>query len=248
MSGEVAMRRSIITLLGLLPALASGAAPTPEGRWEGVVHIPGRELRLIVDLQEARADVWTGSIVLPGLGVKGAALSGISVRGADVAFDIAHALGSPTQTPPSFRAHLDSPDAMTGRMRQGGHDAAFSLAKTGPAQVDAPRRSTPVSRALEGQWTGEFELGGYPRHVTITIENHGAAGATAEFAIIGKQDNRLPVELVIQDGTFVRIESPATQINFEGRLDEPNRELRGVLELGPTELPLGLRRAAGKSS
>lgn len=241
------MRRVIITLLAGIPALA-GAAPEPEGRWEGVAHIPGRELRLIVDLKEASEGEWTGSIVLPGLGVKGAALSGITVRGADVAFDIAHALGSPTQAPPSFRAHLYSADAMTGRMRQGGHEAAFTLAKTGPPQVDAPRRSTPVSSALEGQWTGEFELGGYPRHVTITIENHGDAGATAQFAIVGKQDNRLPVELVVQDGTFVRIESPATQINFEGRLVEPDRELRGVLELGPTELPLGLRRTAGRPS
>ena len=238
----------IITFLALLPALACAATPTPEGRWEGVVQIPGRELRLVVDLNEAKGGVWTGSIILPGLGIKGAALSGIVVSGADVTFDIAHALGSPTQSPPSFRAHLVSAEAMIGEMRQGGNAANFSLAKAGPAQVEPPPRSTPVSRALEGQWTGEFELGGYPRHVSITIENHGDAGATAEFAIVGKQNNRLPVELVVQDGNFVRIESPATQVYFEARFVEASGELRGVLELGPTELPLSLRRPAGRAS
>lgn len=237
----------IIALLSWLPALGI-AAPTPEGRWQGTVQIPGRELRVVVDLWESSAGVWTGSITLRGLGVKGGALSGIVVNGAEVAFDAAHALGSPTHRPPSFRAHLDSADAMTGRMRQGGNEANFALARTGPAQVEAPPRSTPVSRALEGQWNGEFELGGYPRQVTISIENHGEAGATAQFAIVGKRNNVLPVELVIQDGVLLRIESPATQINFEARLAEDGGELRGILELGPTELPLTLRRTAGRAS
>lgn len=242
------MRRTIVALVGLVPALTCGAAPAPEGRWEGVVRIPGRELRIVVDLQPARSGSWTGSITLPGLGVKDDALTGIAVEGSNVAFAAAHALGSPTQKPPSFEAHLDDSGVMTGRMRQGGNEAPFKLARSGPAQVEPPVRSTPVGRALEGEWVGEFELGGYPRHVTITIANRGDAGATAEFLIVGKQRNVLPVELVVQDGSFVRIESPATQINFEGRLTDPGGELRGVVELGPTELPLALRRRLGKAS
>jgi hypothetical protein len=133
-------------------------------------------------------------------------------------------------------------------MRQAGNEAPLKLARTGPAQVEAPARSTPVSTALLGQWVGEFELGGYPRKVTITITNRGEAGATAEFLIVGKQRNVLPVELVVQDGAFIRIESPATQVDFEGRLAESGDELRGVVELGPMELPLALRRIGGGAS
>ncbi|HYQ99622.1 MAG TPA: hypothetical protein VET86_06225 [Casimicrobiaceae bacterium] len=240
------MRLAIVTLVGLVPVLAYGAAPVPEGRWEGVVRIPGRTQRLVVDLQPAHGS-WSGSIILPGLGVKGDALTGITINGSDVTFVAGHALGSPTQKPPSFDAHLDSADAMTGRMHQGGNDAPFTLARTGPAQVEALVRSAPVGRALLGEWSGEFELGGYPRRVTITIANRADA-ATAEFLIVGKQRNVLPVELVVQDGAFVRIESPATRINFEGRLAESGDELRGVVELGPTELPLALRRAPGSAS
>lgn len=240
------MRRAIVTWLGLVPALACGA-PAPEGRWEGIVQIPGRALRVVVDLQPASGGAWAGSIILPGLGIKGDALTAIAIKGSDIGFAAAHALGSSTQKPPSFEAHLEGADVMTGRMRQGGNEAPFKLARTGPAQVEAPVRSTPVGRALVGKWIGEFELGGYPRRVTITIANRADA-ATAEFLIVGKQRNVLPVELVVQDGTFVRIESPATQINFEGRLAESGDELRGVVELGPIELPLALRRTAGGAS
>lgn len=242
------MRRAIVTLCGLVPALAVGAAPAPEGRWEGIVQIPGRTQRIVVDLQPASGGAWAGSIILPGLGVKGDALTGIAVNGNDLRFSAGHALGSPTQKPPSFEARVEGADVMTGRMHQDGHEAPFELARTGPPQVEAPVRSTPVGRELEGEWNGEFELGGYPRKVTITIANRGDAGATAELLIVGKQRNVLPVALVVQDGAFLRVESPTTQINFEGRLVEAGGELRGTIALGSLELPLSLRRAAGKAS
>ena len=241
------MRRTIITLLGFVPALVSGAAPLPEGRWEGTVQIPGREVRLVIDLKADPGGAWTGSLILPGLSVKGAALKDITVKEGDVTFVLASALGSPTQAPPSFQAHLDAADVMTGKMNQAGLQAPFKLARSGPPQVEAPPASTAVSRALEGEWTGEFELGGYPRHVTIAFENRGAA-ATAQFLIVGKQRNVLPVELVVQDGAFVRIESPSTQINFEGALVPDQGELRGVVQLGQLEIPLALRRTTGRTS
>jgi hypothetical protein len=241
------MRRVIATIVMCFPAVA-WSAPMPEGRWAGTIQIPGRELSIVVDLKADPAGAWTGSIVLPGLGVKGAALKDIIVKDGDIAFALASALGSRNQAPPNFEARLDSADVMTGRMREAGLEAPFKLARSGPPQVEAPPASTPVSRALEGEWAGEFELGGYPRHVTIAFENHGGAPATAQFLIVGKQRNVLPVELVVQDGAFVRIESPSTQINFEGLLVPDNNELRGVVELGLMEIPLALRRAAGRTS
>jgi len=242
------MRRAIVTLLAVVPALASAGAPLPEGRWQGTVSIPGRELPIVVDLKPDAAGTWTGSIILTGLGVKGAVLRDIVVKQGDVAFAVATALGTETQPPPTFEARLEADNVMTGMMREAGLEAPFKLARSGPPQVEAPPASTPVGRALEGEWTGEFELGGYPRHVTITFENHGSKAATAVFRIVGKQDNRLPVERVVQDGAFVRVESPAAQIHFEGRLVPETNELRGIVELGPMEIPLALRRAAGKAS
>ena len=131
---------------------------------------------------------------------------------------------------------------MTGEMRQGGNAAPLALVKQGPAQVDLPPRSTPVARELEAQWTGEFELGGYLRQVTITLENH-AGGASAKLVIVGKRVNDIPVDLVVQQGPVLRVESQAGGIVFEGRLRNGADEIRGAIEMGSIELPLTLRRA-----
>jgi hypothetical protein len=125
--------------------------------------------------------------------------------------------------------------------------AKFALARSGQAHVEASPRSTPVGRDLEDRWIGEYELGGYPRHVTLALENHAAAGASAKLVIIGKATNDIPVDLVVQNGDSLRIESQATGIAFEGRIGNGASEIRGTIELGSIELPLVLRRG-GKPS
>ncbi len=238
------LRWTIPAFLVALAVTAVAAGQGPAGRWEGQSQIPGRSLPLVVDLAQDGAGAWVGSIIIPGLGIKGAPLSNVVVTGSSVTFDLANALGSP---PAAFKATLAA-DKMTGEMRQAGNVAKFSLAKVGLPQVESPPRSTPVARALEAQWTGEFELGGYPRHVTMTLENHAAAGATAKFVIVGKQTTDVPIDFVLQDGNFLRIESSPSQIAFEGRVDSESREIKGTFELGALELPLTLRRRAGTAS
>jgi hypothetical protein len=240
--------RRIIFLLLCAPAFASGAAKTPEGRWEGPVQIPGRELQLVVDLAQDRAGAWVGSIIIPGLGVKGAPLSNVVVTGTDVAFDAGNSLRSPAYGPVAFKAHLTAGGGMAGEMGQGGNVAKFSLQRIEPAQVESPPRSTAVRRDIEDQWSGDFELGGYPRHVTIILENHTDAAATAEFVVVGKQTTNLPVDLVTEEGHFLRIESQANHVAFEGRFFTESGEIRGIIELGSLELPLVLRRSPGKTS
>jgi hypothetical protein len=47
---------------------------------------------------------------------------------------------------------------------------------------------------IEGEWKGGYELFGYPRKVTIKMKNRGAEGGTAEFFIVGRKENKLPVD------------------------------------------------------
>lgn len=240
------MRQTLIALLACLPLLASGAAPPPEGRWEGRVEIPGSELPLFVDLAPGSTGGWAGSIVIPGVGVKGSSLTNIVVNGDDVSFELGKVLGTPGHGPAGFKGRLTGSDRMGGEMRQAGNVARFTLAKIGPAQVESSPRSTPVAKDLEARWSGEYEQGGYPRQVTITLENRGDS-ATAKFVIVGKMTNDLPVDLVIQQGNVLRVESQTTQVFFEGRIASDAGEIRGSIEVGPVELPLVLRRA-GRTS
>jgi len=64
------MHRTIITLLLCVPMLANGAGTSQEGRWEGRIAIPGNEVHVVIDLARDKAGVWTGSIIMQGLGIK----------------------------------------------------------------------------------------------------------------------------------------------------------------------------------
>ncbi len=227
-----------------LSAATANAAPSAAGRWQGVVEIPGLPLHATIDLDRDKSGSWTGSIIVPELVLKNVALTDITVRDGALNFSIKGALAGPQEAPATFEGRVEATDVMSGTFTQAGNHAPFSLRRTGSAQVDLPPRSTPVAKAMEGKWDGEYELMGYPRHVTVTFKNHGADPATVEWVIVGKKVNNLPIDLVQLDGDFVRIESHEFGINFEGRLR--GSELDGTYEQGPVELPLVLKRAQGE--
>jgi hypothetical protein len=220
------------------------AAENAAGRWEGSAQIPGGELKLILDLSQESGKGWIGSIIVPGFGVKGAPLEDLHVESSDLAFTIKGALGSERTGKAEIRVHPSADGHLAGEFRQGGNSAPFVLEKTGPPQVELPLRSTPVSRELEGEWKGEYELTGYIRHVTIKFSNHGADPAGVEFVIVGKKTNNVPVSLLTQEGDFLTVKSDEFGITFEGRFQKDAGEIRGTFTQGPFELPLVMRRTA----
>jgi hypothetical protein len=220
-------------------AVLCQAAESAAGRWEGSAQIPGGELKLIVDLSEESGKGWIGSIIVPGFGVKGAPLGNIALKDSEFAFAIKDAFGGQAK----FKAHLSADGHLAGDFMQGGNTAPFVLEKTGPPQVELPPRSTAVSKELEGEWKGEYELNGYARHVTMKFANRGPDGAGVEFVIVGKKTNNVPVSLVTQEGDFLSIKSEEFGITYEGRFRKEAAEIKGVFTQGPFELPLVMRRA-----
>jgi hypothetical protein len=233
--------RLIATILFASAALCQ-AAETVAGRWEGVAQIPGNELRLIVDLSDEGGKDWTGSIIIPGFSIKGAELTDLHVRGGDLDFAIKGALGNARSGRTELTAHLTADGHLAGDFKQGGNSARFVLSKTGPAQVDLPPRSTAVAKEVEGEWKGDYEMLGYPRHATLKFSDRGAEGAGVEFTIVGKKENKIPVSLVTQDGDFVTVKSEEFGITFEGRFSKQSGEIKGTLSQGPMEAPLVLKR------
>ncbi|HZE13052.1 MAG TPA: hypothetical protein VE086_04780 [Chthoniobacterales bacterium] len=226
----------------LASAALSQAAESAAGRWEGVAQIPGQDLRLIVDLSDEDGKGWTGSIIVPGFGIKGAELIDQHGRGGDFVFEIKGALGNQRTGQAQLKAHLTSDGHLAGDFLQGGNAAPFSLAKTGPPQVDLPLRSTGVAREVEGEWKGDYEMMGYARHATIKFAGRGTEGVPVEFTIVGKKVNNVPVSLVTQDGDFVTVKSDEFGITFEGRFSKESGEIEGTLSQGPLEAPLVLRK------
>jgi hypothetical protein len=218
------------------------AAESAAGRWEGSAQIPGGELKLVLDLSDDGGKDWVGSIIVPGFGVKGAPLADLQVRGSDLAFAIKGALGNDRVGKAELKAQLTADGHLAGDFKQGGNTAPFVLEKTGPPQVDLPPRSTAVSKELEGEWKGEYEMMGYPRHVTMKFASRGADAAGLEFVIVGKKTNNVPVSLLTQEGDFLTIKSDEFGITYEGRFRKEAAEIRGTFVQGPFELPLVMRR------
>jgi hypothetical protein len=222
--------------------LACAAAQDLAGRWEGSIQIPGREFDLIVDLTQAGGKNWIGSIIIPGLDVKGAPLAQLSVRDSDVSFTIKGALASERTGPATLQGRLTDQGALSGNFLQAGNSAPFVLRKTGPAQVELPPKSTAISKDLEGVWKGDYEMNGYPRHVTLTLSNRDSGQGAAQLVVVGKRTTDAPVDLVTDADGFLTIESHEIGITYEGRLKKEAGEIRGTFTLGPFELPLVLRR------
>ena len=203
------------------------------GRWEGNARIPDDELIVVVDLAQQNG-AWVGSIIIPGLGLKGMPLTDIKVEPPDINFAVKGALGI------KLNLRLLEMNKLAGNFEQGGNRAITTLQKTGPPQVEYPPRSTPVAKELEGEWKGDYDMLGYTRHVSIKFANH-PDGATADFVIVGRKHNVLPVDLVTQEGELVTVDSHEMGFSFEGRLQ--NGKITGAIRQAATETPLVLERA-----
>lgn len=232
----------LIFVLILASVIITRAEQPAAGRWEGSIKIPDREQKIIVDLAQDQKGAWSGSITMPGLVVKGAALTDIAFQDSELSFAIKSALGAQRAGPATFKARVSADGKLTGEFTQGGNTAPFTLTKVGAAQVELPPHSTSVAKEMEGEWKGDFELFGYPGHATVTLANQ-PDGATAHFVVIGKKTNDLPVDLVTQEGDLLTVNSHDTGISFEGRWKKENGEIKGIISLGAVERSLVLRRA-----
>ena len=242
---DTAVVAVIILALGIaaspVPAAArvqaeinAGAA----GRWEGAIQIPGAEMVVVIDLAQNSKGDWAGSVIVPGHGIKGAPLADIAVKDSDVAFAIKGALSDPR-----FKGHINSMGSLVGNFEQAGNTAPFTLLRSGPPQVEPQPQSTRVSKNLEGEWQGEFELPGRKLHVHITLANQAGGMATAKFLVKGKRETDLPVDFVIEEDDLITINSPSMNVVYQGWFRKDTNEIKGTLQLGPTESPLVLHRA-----
>jgi hypothetical protein len=209
------------------------------GRWEGSVAIPDRRLTLILDLDQTVGSRWVGSVTIPILDVKGAPLAELSVKGNVIAGTVKDALASAGVEPAKLEGRLMT-DELRGDFFQAGNSAPFVLHKIGSAQVELPRENTPVGQDLAGEWKGDFELLGSPRHVTLTLTNHKGAAATATLVVVGKRTTNAPINFVADESGYLTLTSQEMGLGYEGRLRAG--QLRGTFRLGATEFPLTLNR------
>ena len=190
---------------------------------------PGERAAVVVDLAQGSAGAWAGSIVIPGLGIKGARAVEHRRRPTPTCRSTSATCSAARRTARrAFSAHLDAADRMTGEMRQAGNVAKFSLAKSragagrGAAAKHAGRARSrrTVDRRVRARRLSA------PRH-DHARESRRCRRDARKFVIVGKQTNDLPVDLVVQDGRFAadRVAGDAGQ-RSRGASSEARRDPR----------------------
>jgi hypothetical protein len=206
------------------------------GQWEGAVQIPGYELRLVIDLAQ-QDQKCVGSLTAPGFGVKGAPLSGIAVRQNEVAFELKGAA--------SFTGHLEADDVMKGEYKQGGNTAPFLLKRVGDAHVDFPEPSTPISKDVQGEWKGAFELLTSTVNVILKLPDGGTPSApVGELLVIDWGNAKMPITRWKQEGSHIFVLFGDSGMSYEGDFHKDTAEIAGNLRISFLELPLSLHPGA----
>jgi CubicO group peptidase (beta-lactamase class C family) len=212
-------RIPVVAAAVLAMAFTPGDRPSPEGRWQGAIELPGQRLEVLVRVAAGEGGVWTGEIDIPAQKARNLPLSGFDVARGDVRFSIAGVPGDPT-----FRGTL-SPDGSTlaGEFTQAGQKYPFRLVRPAGAAASSAKTldgfGTFVDSALK-TWKvpglavaivkdGEVVLAkGYglrdvPRNLPVTPETLFAIGsATKAFTVMslavlvddGKLDWDTPVQ------------------------------------------------------
>lgn len=220
----------------------AAAQPGLAGRWQGQALIPGAApLVLVIDIAPAPGGSgWVGSAILPGRGVKGAPLVQLSLDGERIAFSLDEAM--PAMPGPALQARLErgADGQLAGTLSQGPLSAPLRLERAGAAQVDLPQPGTALAESLLGTWVGRYELGGYPREVTLTLANRAGGLGGGSLVIVGRRRSELTVDHVVMGREFVTLEARAARLRIEGRHGDGT--IAGRLVQGPFEAPLVLRR------
>ena len=117
--------------------------PTPQGRWQGAIELPGQKLDVSVRMAAGEGGVWSGEIDIPAQNARSLPLSAFDVDRGAVRFSIAGIPGDPM-----FRGTL-SPDGATlaGEFTQAGPKFPFRLRRAPAAAAAAAALS---AGSLEG--------------------------------------------------------------------------------------------------
>ena len=233
------MRRFIVVYLSIVSsAIFCGAAeskPVLSGRWEGAAQIPGYELRLVIDLAQ-KDQGWVGSLTAPQFNLKGAPLGQITIKENDVSFEMKGVA--------TFKAHLEADGMLKGEYKQGGNSAPLLLRRAGDAQVDLPELSTPVCKAIQGEWKGDLQVSGSTINVILKLPDGGTPAAPRGELVITTQGNATyPITQWKQAGSYFVAAFGEIGITYDAQFHENSAEITGTIRNGFAEVPLTLHRS-----
>lgn len=229
-----------MAVLLLAPVRLAAAPPDadPSGHWEGTIQAPNQSVAFEVDLGKNARGELIGTFSNPAQGEKGLPLATVAVAGREVRFAIRATSGGGM-----FHATLrDDGRAMAGdfTLARGSQAVPFQLTRAGDARFTPPPRSPPISKRLEGRWTGTLTADGKHLTIGLAMANQPDGAATGTVSSDGLQ---LPIAIT-ETGAHLRIEVPSVSSSFVGELDAAGTRLVGTWSQRSLSLPLTFARDA----
>ena len=188
--------KRLLVPVAAVAVLAFGAAdvPSPQGRWQGAIELPGQSLEVLVRIVAGQGRAWSGTIDIPAQGARSLTLSKFEISSGAVQFSITGVPGDPT-----FRGTLSSA-TIVGQLTQGGQTFAFRLERSSAEAIDWSARmkaraageaktgtekdehetydrkkGTKPAHALD-EYAGEYV---HPAYGVIAVSGDGASGLKA---------------------------------------------------------------------
>jgi hypothetical protein len=212
--------------------------PPAAAHWEGVIHVPNRDMKIAIDLDQNEKGEWIGDLDFPQEGMTDFPLSHIAVEGNTVKFEMAGIPGDP-----SFDGEI-SPDGkiLAGDFGQGGGSVPGELKWVSEPKVVLPARNTAIAKEFEGSWEGSIPGPDGQAHAAVLKLANGADGR-ATGLIVGREGMEFGVSSIAQTGSRLQFEVKAIGGMFSGELK--GDELTGTWKAGGSrEFPLAFRRAS----
>jgi hypothetical protein len=236
-------RMRLIAALLLLPArpLLAQTAVDPSGHWEGPIQVPQMEVKIEIDLAKNSKGELAGTFGNPGEKLKGLPLANVAVDGRAVTFELKAGSGGGT-----FHGEiLAGGKSMSGSFVAKEGTVPFSLTRTGDAQIEAPPKSAPIGKEMEGTWNGAFDVDGVQMRVVLKMSNQPDGTSTGSIASIDEGGIEVPVAIVQKAANLTFIVK-MTGGSYSGTLNAAGTELAGTYTTGQgIARPLTLRRTAG---
>jgi dienelactone hydrolase len=206
------------------------------GYWEGSIKIPGMDLQIQVNFEQASGNALQGTISVPMQNMVDHKLEAITVALPEISFKMPGLPGDPT-----FKGRIEG-DAIKGDYTQGGQSFLFELKRgVKPAEVIKVFSEQEIE-AVAGYWEGNIQLPNQNMGMEINIEqtNDKTLQGTISIHSGGIKDRKLvDIAVELPEITFKPAGIP---ISIKGRVE--GDAIKGDFAQPGAAFPFELKRAA----
>jgi hypothetical protein len=230
-----------------VPSAHAQLAADPSGHWEGAIQAPGKDVKFEVDLARNSKGELAGTFSNPAQNIKGYPVANVAVEGRSIRFLLkTNSGGGPfdgvlSADGTSMSGHFTTATA------EGTFKVPFSLTRTGEARIEAPPKSAPIGKELEGTWNGTLDVNGKSLVLVLKMSNHSDGTATGSLVSVD-QGVEIPVTTITQKASNLLLDVKIVGGTYSSALNADGTELVGTWTEGPLVLPLTFRRAAATES